>query len=171
MSKKSELDIIAEAIESYLTENENDYRGAHGAPDRESGSPLHDVTANKTYPEDFYSHKGFDYYSNYGEDHDRESHYKVTRNRHKPDEKVWIHRAIPKAVYDQAHKESKKSGKAPIQHMIRKGDWVTINKNYAHDHGKSALKGDYKVASMRVPARHIFTNGDSVHEWGYDPDE
>jgi hypothetical protein len=169
--KKSEHDIIAEAIESFLKEADDDYRGEHGAPDRESGSPLHDVTLNKTYPEDFYSHKGFDYYSNYGEVHDRSSHSKVTRNRNKPDEKVWVHRAIPKAVYDQAHKDAAKSGKAPIQHMIRKGDWVTISKEYAHDHGKGALRGDYKVASMRVPAKHVYTSGDSIHEWGYDPDD
>lgn len=165
--KRSETDIIAEAIRSFL--NEKDYRGEHTAPDSTDGSPLHDVTAKGTYPDDFYSHKGFRYYSDYGNGYDSKSHYKVTATRAKPDEKVWIHRAIPTDVYKNAFKEAKKSGKSPLHHMIQKGDWVTISKEYAHDHGEGALNGDYKVASMRVPARHVFTNGDSIHEWGYDP--
>ena len=154
----------------HLKENE-DYRGEHTAPGPEDGSPLHNVTLKGTYPEDFYSHKGFRYYSDYGNDYDSKSHYKVTSHKDKPDEKVWIHRAIPTSVYKEAHKQAKKSGKAPIQHMIQKGDWVTISKEYAHNHGQSALRGDYKVASMRVPAKHVFTNGDSVHEWGYHPED
>lgn len=154
----------------HLREDE-DYRGQHTAPGPEDGSPLHDVTLGKTYPEDFYSHKGFRYYSDYGAPHDQTSYSKVVRNRHKPDEKIWIHRAIPTSVYNQAHKDAKTSGKAPLQHMIQKGDWVTISKEYAHEHGQSALNGDYKIASMRVPAKHVFTNGDSIHEWGYHPED
>lgn len=163
-------DIIWSTICQYVKEEtEDDYRGEHSAPSRDD-SPLHDV-APKTYPEDFYSSNGFRYYADYGEPHDRESYNKVARNRHKPDEKVWIHRAIPTSVYKQALEKAKTSGKSPLNHMIRRGDWVTISKQYAHEHGKSALNGDYKIASMRVPAKHVFTNGDSIHEWGYDPDE
>ena len=35
--------------------------------------------------------------------------------------------------------------------------------------GESALGGKYKILSKTVKARDIFTNGDSIHEWGYDP--
>ena len=55
--------------------------------------------------------------------------------------------------------------------MIIPGDWVAISKQYAKDHGESVLQGKYKVASMRVPAKHVWTNGDSIHEWGYHPDK
>jgi hypothetical protein len=48
---------------------------------------------------------------------------------------------------------------------------VAISKQYAKNHGESVLLGNYKIASMRVPAKHVWTNGDSVHEWGYYPVE
>ena len=147
----------------FVTE-ESEYRGQHEAPDKESGAPLHDVTLNGVYPKDVYSHNGFRYYGDYGNDYDREAFSKMQRMKDKPDEKVWIHRAVPKSV----HKEALKT-ETPLKHMIRPGDWVTISKDYAKEHGEAALKGDYHIASMRVPAKHIFTNGDSHLEWGYDP--
>jgi hypothetical protein len=52
---------------------------------------------------------------------------------------------------------------------INSGDWVTINKPYAISHGRSTLLGDYKILTKTVPARHLFTTGDSLHEFGYDP--
>jgi hypothetical protein len=51
---------------------------------------------------------------------------------------------------------------------INNGDWVTINRNYAKDHGEHALNGNYQILSQKVPARKLFTNGDSIHEFGYD---
>jgi len=53
--------------------------------------------------------------------------------------------------------------------QINPGDWVTINRSYAKQHGESTLEGNYKILSKKVRARDIFTNGDSIHEWGYDP--
>jgi len=52
---------------------------------------------------------------------------------------------------------------------INKGDWVTITRQYAVDHGKSHLNNKFKVLSKVVRAKDIFTNGDSIHEWGYNP--
>lgn len=52
---------------------------------------------------------------------------------------------------------------------INPGDWVTINRDYAKEHGESALNGEYKIISKRVKAKQIYTAGDSIHEWGYDP--
>jgi hypothetical protein len=52
---------------------------------------------------------------------------------------------------------------------INQGDWVTVNRAYAKDHGEGTLQGKYKIVSKKVYARDIFTNGDSPHEWGYDP--
>lgn len=149
----------------FILESE-DYKGQHTAPDKESGSPLHDVTANETYPKDFYSHKGFDYYGNAGRDDDHEVYSKIVRMKDKPDEKVSAYRAIPTEVYKDALKKD-----SPLKHMIRPGDWVSISKKYAEDHGNDHLggKGKYKIAAMRVPARHLYTAGDSHHEWGYDP--
>lgn len=101
-------------------------------------------------------------------------------------EKKYIlkHGAVPKsarttlgasAYYDQIHAELEqlKAGEdtaaatAPI--TINAGDWVTVTREYAKAHGESALDGQYKIVSKRVTAREIFTNGDSIHEWGYWP--
>jgi hypothetical protein len=144
---------------------ESDYRSSHIAPGPNFGAPMHDVTRDM-YPKDFYGPNGFRYYADFGEHHDREAYDKVRRVKDKPEETVWIHRAIPTKVYKEALKKE-----SPLNHMIRKGDWVAISKQYAKDHGESVLLGDYKIASMRVPAKHVWTNGDSVHEWGYHPVE
>jgi hypothetical protein len=56
--------------------------------------------------------------------------------------------------------------KKPLK--INKGDWVGITKQYAKEHGESVLD-DYKIISKKVQAKDIYTNGDSIHEWGYDP--
>lgn len=144
---------------------ENDYRGEHQAPGPNNGAPMHNVTPD-VYPKDFHSHNGFRYYADQGNDYDRHSYNQVTRVKDKPDEKVWIHRAIPTDVYKKAMKS-----KAPLKEMIRPGDWVTTSKEYAKEHGEGSLKGQYKIASKRVSAKDLYTNGDSIHEWGYHPEE
>jgi len=59
--------------------------------------------------------------------------------------------------------------KMPEKVQINPGDWVTVNRAYAKDHGESSLRGGYKIIAKKVKAKDIFTNGDSIHEWGYDP--
>jgi hypothetical protein len=49
------------------------------------------------------------------------------------------------------------------------GDWVSISRNYAKLHGMSVLWSGYKILSKRVRAKDIFTDGNSIHEWGYYP--
>lgn len=53
---------------------------------------------------------------------------------------------------------------------INPGDWITVTREYAKDHGEGVHgKGRYKIISKKVPAKHIFTDGNSIHEYGYDP--
>lgn len=127
------------------------YRGNHTAPTRDAGSPLHDLTG--TYPEDVYGPNGPRYYgaSQAGEG----VTFRLARQvRGNPDAPVTIHRAVPKDAPD----------------VINPGDWVSTARSYAREHGESHLNGNYKIVSQRVPAKHIYTNGDSIVEWGYDPD-
>ncbi len=133
----------------------DDYKGSHEAPDPHGGAPLHDVTANGIYPHDFYSHEGFRYYSDQGNRYDYAAHSTVTSYQNRPNRLVRVYRAIPKDT--------------PNPHKINHGDWVAIHKGYAHDHGKSHLNNNYKVISKAVHARDIFTDGNSIHEWGYHP--
>jgi len=143
----------------------DDYRGSHQAPGPHFGAPMHDVTQGM-YPEDFYGPNGARYYGNINEPIDREAHRQVLSVRGKPDAMVTIHRAIPTHVHEAAMKTED-----PIKHMIRHGDWVAIHKGYAKIHGEGPLKGKYKIASMRVPAKHVWTDANSIHEWGYHPEE
>jgi len=135
-----------------------DYKGSHESPNEKNGAPLHDLTANGVYPDDVYGNKAY-YYYGHGEDvkEDKNLLSKIHAYKNKPEATVEIHRAIPRDV----SKETK----------INKGDWVTISKNYAREHGEGPLGGDYRVISQRVPAKHLFTNGDSPYEFGYHPHE
>src|SRR5690606_33036146 len=53
--------------------------------------------------------------------------------------------------------------------MIKPGDWVTIERRYAVEHGKAALNGEYKILSKTVKASELYTDGNSLYEWGWNP--
>lgn len=50
---------------------------------------------------------------------------------------------------------------------INDRDWVTINLEYAKEHGRDNLKNKFKIVSKTVKASQLFTDGNSIHEWGY----
>jgi len=52
---------------------------------------------------------------------------------------------------------------------INAGDWVSLSKDYAKTHGESVLQGNYKILSQKVKAKDLWTNADSIHEFGYQP--
>lgn len=53
---------------------------------------------------------------------------------------------------------------------ISPGDWVTPSKKYAKQHGEAALSGKYKIISQRVKASDLFTDGNSIYEFGWAPE-
>ncbi len=55
----------------------------------------------------------------------------------------------------------------PEKFGINNGDWVSISREYTKDHGDSNLNRQYKVISKVVPAKNLYTDGNSIHEWGY----
>lgn len=126
------------------------YRGAHRAPGKSNGAPLHDLTRNDIYPCDVYSRPRV-----YAAGPEDIASWKIARDaRCKPGKRVRIYRAVPKGIK-----------------VINPGDWVSIVVDYAVLHAID-LEGkgrDGEVISMVVPARHVYTNGDSISEWGYDP--
>ena len=76
--------------------------------------------------------------------------------------------------YDAAYDKREQLRKMPDEpskdvNAINAGDWVTLTREYAKDHGESALKGEYKIISKKVKAKEVFTNADSIHEFGYQP--
>ncbi|MDR3273460.1 MAG: hypothetical protein LBT29_08280, partial [Flavobacteriaceae bacterium] len=124
---------------------EYDYRMSHNAPGKEgnnSGDNLSDI-----FPEDLYSSKGLYYYGN-GDKAEAQSMSVIRSMRNKPDKEVTIYRAVPKGVKE-----------------INSGDWVSISREYAKEHGESYLDGEYDIISMKVKANQIFNEG-YLAEWG-----
>jgi hypothetical protein len=106
------------------------------------------------YPADVYSEKAAQYYGSGNKRADIEAFNLAKRVRGNPDAEVTIYRAVPK--------------NADISN-INAGDWVTLTKDYAKGHGESVLRGDYKILSQKVKAKDLWTNADSIQEFGYQP--
>lgn len=146
---------------SYKGDNTNmqavyqgDYKGWHTAPIREGNNTLDDVS--DILPEDVYDPSvSWRYYGHGGDSiaMDKETARIISKFQGKPDADITIYRAVPKGITE-----------------INKGDWVTINPQYANDHGSRHIDGGYDVISKKVKAKDIVTDGNSIHEWGYDPE-
>ena len=52
---------------------------------------------------------------------------------------------------------------------INSGDWVTIVRNYAKEHGKDNLRNKYRILSKKVKASQVWFDGNSLNEAGYSP--
>lgn len=150
MKSAYEADLEADRPKIEDQNEDDDYRDQHQAPDFESGAPAHDVTLNGIYPDDFYGPDGCRYYCVGMED----AYWKVRGLYNKPNNNVRVYRAVPSDLAGVG---------------INPGDWVAITRSYAKDHGEGRFDGDYRIISKQVQARDIFTNGDSIEEWGYDP--
>jgi hypothetical protein len=132
-----------------------DYRGSHTAPNPDFGAPLYDLTGGgQMYPADVYSSKAVQYYGSGFDKADRQAFAIANSVRGNPDAVVTMYRAVPK------NKDIS---------SINAGDWVTLTRDYAKTHGESALKGDYKIISKKVKAKDLWTNADSIQEFGYSP--
>lgn len=128
--------------------SEDDYKGEHSAPDS-SDAPLYNLTGNGVYPLDIYSSVGYSYYG----DDDFESFSICMAYKGRPNKPITIYRSVPADL---------------VRPKINVGDWVTISKAYAREHGASNLNNKYKIITKSVYARDLYTNN-SLAEWGYDP--
>ena len=135
---------------------EFEYRGSHTAPYRtEDGTTAPAYELNRTYPDDVYGPMGYRYYGHGGDatKMDKETIAILQAAKGNPDHPMTIYRAVPKEFAGED---------------IYTGDWVTPNINYAKEHGRRFDDG-YHIIEKTVPAKHIWTNADSIHEFGYDP--
>jgi hypothetical protein len=133
-----------------------DYRGTHKAPGKDEDNfhaPAHEL--DRLYPKDVYDELGHHYYGSGGNSSkmDREVLNLLREARGNPDHEITIYRAVPSEFKDAD---------------INKGDWVTPTFDYANNHGLREFDSHH-ILEKRVPARHLFTNADSLHEFGYDP--
>lgn len=147
-----------------------DYRGGHRPP--EGAAPLHDLSAEGTFPRDVYEHP--EWYSHGGNDYDRESASIVRRVKGKPSDRVTIYRSLPPDAEDLT---------------FNRGEWVAISKAYATQHGLGRgyekwvepavpgvfeegegwvkIEGDWPVIAAEVSVRDVRSGGNDIVEWGY----
>ncbi len=123
-----------------------DYRGRH-QPSK--AAPLYDLLEGDMLPEDMYVHPkwytGFPGPATLGE-----TLRTLNGARGKPNVMVTIYRSAPPGV-----------------NTINEGDWVSLSKQYARQHGLSNGDDDWPVYSAQVPARTVWHAGDDLMEWGY----
>ena len=142
--------------------------------------------------------KALQYYGSGDDISDRESLSAILSAKGKANAKVKVYRAVPKYVgevdpakskeiEDRIEKYAKLVRQNPWSEDFQKqldqalserpqqitainaGDWVTPSRSYAVDHGESALNGEYRILSKSIPASHLFTEGNSLSEFGYNP--
>ena len=88
----------------------------------------------------------------------RESHAAIKGARGKPGAPVTIYRALPSRAQNPDGSFS-----------MNTGDWVTPSLSYAQEHASAQSSDDepYSIVKHVVPASSLFSEGNSIHEWGY----
>lgn len=125
----------------------DDWRTAHRPAGPDYGTAMNDV---ESFMPDFYAHPEYYSQGDVGED---ESVSQIMRAKGRPDAKMRIYRAVPAQYADQ-----------PLQ----AGDWVSTSEAYARRHGSQEnAADDWPVMRYAVPAKTLYTDGNSVNEWGY----
>lgn len=135
-----------------VQEDADDYRMMHRAP--RPGS-IDDGVAPLSEVGQLYGEEVYDSPSNLpGGSDDAELVSQLRKARNNPDAKVTIYRALP------------------TEHStIRDGDWVALSKKYAESHARSNGHGKFHIIKSEVPASCIWSEGNSLAEWGYAGDE
>lgn len=152
LSVESELRAMVDSKSGENGFGKPDYRMDHSAPNGSDEISQSIDNLKGLYPDDLYSNKGYQYYGSGYDSMDRKAWEVIKRVKGNPDAKVTIYRAYPKGTGG----------------TITNGDWVTIVRDYAVEHGEANLDGDYQIVSKDVKAKEIFTNADSLLEQGYD---
>jgi hypothetical protein len=139
------------------------YKGQHSAPGPDYGAPMDDLVGEhngaQIYPKDVYDEKQQVHLYGQGGDAearamDQEAFNIVNGVKGDPSAMVTIYRGVPGDVT-----------------AIHPGDWVTPVKSYAEHHAEGNLgaAADGHVISMQVPASQLWTDGNSIEEWGWNP--
>lgn len=127
-----------------------DYRGQHQLT--EIKTTANDLIGNDAAPSDLWEHMND--YHDLSDKSTKESYRVLKSIQGKPDEEVTIYRSVPNGV-----------------DKINEGDWVTLSKNYAKEHGmhESDPSKDMPVISMKVKAKYIGWDGNDLNEFVYNP--
>lgn len=125
------------------------HQTGHRPPGADYGAPMHDVES--MFPG---YHQMPHVYKTYQPGNvDRQAHAALTSARGRPDADITVYRAMPS------------NGQS-----IHPGDWVTPSREYAEVHKESNGKPDWQIAQRTVKAKHLFSEGNSIAEWGWHPE-
>ncbi len=134
-----------EELATYRRQQDESYKMQHTAPMREENGDASNV--EQIFP-GMYSGHASDYLT--GAAYDQKAINIIQGMKGKPEKSVTIYRSVPKDVKS-----------------INASDWVTTTREYAKDH----MEGEegWHILSKKVKAKDIATDGNSIHEFGYDP--
>ena len=146
--------MVDEAAKTAGYTSSDDWRMAHRAPTRTDDTAISMDQIDSAYGGDgsIYSFRAVQYYGE-GRDYDRKAFNVIRSARSNPDKLITVYRAVPIDIQDS---------------RVRNGDWIAITREYAEEHGERMFDDGYRILENKVPAKHIYGNGDSIHEWGYD---
>jgi hypothetical protein len=134
--------------QAIAAESANDsYKIQHTAPMREDNSSGYDVSMS--FGDDIYSSNALRFFGT-GSSYDEKAINIIQQMKGNPEKNLIVYRAVPKKINE-----------------INKGDWVTTTREYAKDHATG--EDGWHIISKRVKAKDIATDGNSIHEFGYDP--
>lgn len=182
--------ILIAALKRVVAE---DYRGQHQAPDKDSGIAMHEIDPD--YLNDLASiEQGSGEASEiisrtYGNPKARIKIYRAVPKSEDDmigeyeKQKAYIQKygKVPPYVDTQKHRSDyyeeisdkldELEANPPREEKIKinPGDWVTITKAYAVEHGRSHLNNSYNIITKTVAAKDLYTESNSIHEWGYAP--
>lgn len=129
-----------------------DYKLSHTAPGPDYGASLDKIT--DIYPEDILDPAvQMQYYGTGNRKADSESFAVVNSIKGNPEADVTIYRAVPDGV-----------------HKINPSDWVSLSPTYANEHLEGPMGGRGHVISKQVKAKEIYTDSNSINEFGWQPD-
>lgn len=69
-----------------------------------------------------------------------------------------------KSVLVDIENEIKKLSPTKVKYSMERGNWVSLSKSYAIDHGKLNLNNKYKILTKTVPAKHLYTDVNSINK-------
>lgn len=147
-------DILAETAREKGYSKDDNWKMDHKAPNSQDGYSNSMDNIDKSYNSDgsIYSQQAVYYYGE-GRKYDNKAISIIKSAKNNPEKAIKIYRAVPNSIKDT---------------RVRNGDWVAIVKEYAIEHGGRVLDDDFRIIENTVPAKYLFSNGDSINEWGYD---
>lgn len=139
---------IKESIDAQRVLDDETFKLQHQAPTVTGGSGVDGVDVNEVMP-DIYRGNGLQLYGT-GVAYDQKAINVIRAMKGRPEKAVTIYRAVPNEIKD-----------------INPGDWVATTREYARDH--LGTEKNWHILTKKVKAKDIATDGNSIHEWGYDP--